>query len=168
MNLWGRDRDRAVQRSPAFELLDKLLGVGIGDVDVEFALEHRFGGEGFGHFGKHLILRGAHHFQLPVKGLVGTELGLGLGEFFLRLRFARGSVAFRYGWRGDQLLVLGPADAADVTGSYLPVAAAEFASFGFAGGKATRVRFEADGAGKVTGLTFGAGDAAVTARRLEG
>ncbi len=31
MNLWGRDRDRAVQRSPALEFLDELFCGSIAD-----------------------------------------------------------------------------------------------------------------------------------------
>ncbi len=85
-------------------------------------------------------------------------------ETYVRFRFARGAIFQRYSWEGNRLVALGTAGGLAGARLVRPLGAGEFASFNFASGRLTRVRFTTRSGGKPT-LTFPGREGEVVATR---
>ena len=71
------------------------------------------------------------------------------------LEYERGTAYTRFAWSGEGLIGRDPDLKAAPATAFRPVSASRFASYNLAAGSGTEVGFELDGAGRVTGLSFG-------------
>jgi len=74
-------------------------------------------------------------------------------------------VLMRYGWADGHIALIGPVQALPAAQAFQPLSAGEFASFNFMNGRLTRVRFQVDAAGKITGLTLASKTGDIVASR---
>jgi hypothetical protein len=117
--------------------------------------------EKFGGF-KGVAVIGTIASQRP-KGLK-TTMSPGQARTTLKLEFERGAVFNIFNWGEDGLMGIRDLSAAPAQ-EFLPLSPTTFASYDLASGNGTRIGFEIDSTGKVTGLSITAGGQVFTAVR---
>ena len=88
-------------------------------------------------------------------------------DTYVRLKFAKGSVIFRYGWDGTELVLLGRAESLPGALRFRPLSATDFASFNFKTGRIIQISFAAGADDSLSGLTLQAGESKLVAKKVQ-